>query len=67
MKPVTKKTLLSTVILTAAFSVVLLLGPVLGRSESLQRLIVSGVVMALAIVLSALVWATGSDDHHRKR
>jgi hypothetical protein len=67
MKPVTKNALLSIAILTMAFSVMLLLGPAVGRSGSPQRLIVSGVVMTLAILLSALVWATASDDHHRKR
>jgi hypothetical protein len=69
MKPTTKKSFLSAVILTAAFSSVLLLGPMLGGSGSRVGLVFNAVVIGLAIVLSALVWATGSadsDDHHRK-
>lgn len=69
MKPTTKKTFLSTVILTAAFSIVLLLGPALGGSNSAKRLIVVAVVLGLGVIVATLVWATGSadsDDHHRK-
>lgn len=69
MKPVTRKTILSSVVLTAAFSVVLILVPAFGGAESPQRLIVSVRVMGAAIVLSALVWATdsaGPDDHHKR-
>lgn len=69
MKPVTRKTILSSAILTAAFTEVLFLSPVLGGAESPPRLLVSGAVMGAAIVLTALVWATGSagpGDHHKR-
>lgn len=69
MKPVTKKTLWSSVILTAAFGIVLLIGPMLGGTGSAQGLIVSGIIMGTALVLSTLIWATGSadaDNDHRK-
>lgn len=65
MKPVTKKTVLSTAILTAAFSLVLIVAPALGSGDSLKQR--GGV--GLAMIASAVIWATGSadsDDHHRK-
>ena len=70
MKPVKKKTVWSSVILTAAFSIVLLVGPMLGGTGNAQGLIVSVLVMGAALVLSTLVWAAGSTDsdhdHHKR-
>jgi len=70
MKPVTKKIIWSSAILTAAFSSVLLFGPMLGGADGARRLIVSVIIMGAALVLSTLIWATGSadsDNDHRKR
>ncbi len=70
MKPLTRKTLWSTVILTAGFSLVLLAGPALVQGDPTKLAVLSAVVMSIAVFASALAWAKGStnsDDHHRKR
>ena len=69
MKSLTRKTLWSTVILTAGFSLVLLVGPALAQGDRTKLTILSAVVMGIAVFASALVWAKGStnsDDHHGK-
>jgi hypothetical protein len=70
MKPLTRRTLWSTVILTAGFSLVLFAGPTLAQGDPTKPAVLSAVVMGIAVFASALVWAKGStnsDDHHRKR
>lgn len=69
MKPVTKKTILSSAVLTAGFSLVLFLAPLLAGGAGLTRILVSTLVMGLAVVAAALVWAAGPSgpDDRRKR
>jgi len=69
MKPLTRKTLWSTVILTAGFSLAFLAGPALAQGDRTKLIVLGAVVMGVAVFASALVWATGSsdsDDHHGK-
>lgn len=69
MKPLTRKTLWSTVILTAGFSLVLFAGPALAQGDRTKLVVLGAVVMGIAVFASALVWATGSsdsDDYHGK-
>lgn len=59
MKPVTKKAILSSAVLTLGFSLVLFLGPLFPGNAGLTRIIDSTLVIGLSIVAAALVWAAG--------
>jgi hypothetical protein len=62
MNPLTRKTLWSTVLLTAGFSLVFLAGPALTQGDRTKLVVLSAAVMGMTAFASALVWATGSAD-----
>lgn len=67
MKPVGKKIILVTAILTTAFGIALILSVALRHSESSWPQIAGATVIGVAVCASALVWAADSDSHQRKR
>lgn len=70
MKPLARKTFWSTAILTAGFALTLLCGSMLAQEDRTKLVVLTTVVMGIAVVASALVWAAGSADsnnHHDKR
>ena len=62
MKSLARKTLWSTAILTVAFALTLVCGSMIAREDSAKLVVLTSVVMGIAVVASALVWASGSAD-----
>ena len=70
MKPLARKTLWSTAILTAGFALTLVCSSMLAREDRTSLVVLTIVVMGIAVVVYALVWAAGpadSNNHHDKR
>lgn len=62
MKPSTKKNLLSSVILTAGFVLMLIAVPTLAQGSSTKLVVFSAIATGITLFLSSRVWASGSDD-----
>ena len=66
MKPSARKNLPSTVILTVGFALIFTAGPALARGSNSKQAVFSAVIMGIAVIVSALVRASGHDDSNGK-
>jgi hypothetical protein len=70
MKSLARKTLWSTAILTIGFALALLCVSMLAQEDHTKLVVLATLVMGIAVVASALIWASGSadsDNRHDKR